>query len=86
MDVQVSITLVQALQTIRTGYYQSEVRVVRAILAHRGKAAYDKAKAQLSAFTFGGVFAPSRGNAHLQQHTGIVHRDLDHLSDLAAVK
>jgi hypothetical protein len=81
-----TLTLIQALETIRTGYYRSEVRLVRAILAHRGKAAYDKAKAQLSAFTFGGVFAPSRGNAHRQQHTGIVHGDLDHLSDVAAVK
>jgi hypothetical protein len=81
-----TLTLIQALETIRTGRYQSEVRVVRAVLAHRGKAAYDKAKAQLPAFTFGGTFAPSRGNAHLQQHSGIVHGDLDHLADVAAVK
>ena len=81
-----TLTLVQALETIRTGHYHSELRLVRAILVHRGKAAYDKAKAQLSAFTFGGVFAPSRRNAHLQQHSGIVHGDLDHLSDVAAVK
>jgi VirE N-terminal domain len=81
-----TLTLVQALETIRTGRYQAEVRVVRAVLARAGKAAYDKAKARLAAFTFGGTFAPSRGNAHLQQHTGIVHGDLDHLSDVAAVK
>jgi hypothetical protein len=81
-----TLTLAQALETIRTGHYQSEVRVVRAILAHRGKAAYDKTKAQLPAFTFGGTFAPSRGNAHLQQHSGIVHGDLDHLADVEAVK
>jgi VirE N-terminal domain len=81
-----TLTLVQALETIRTGRYQAEVRVVRTILAHRGKAAYDQAKAQLPALTFGGTFAPSRGNAHLRQHTGIVHGDLDHLLDVAAVK
>jgi VirE N-terminal domain len=81
-----TLTLAQALETIRTGHYQSEVRVVRAILAHRGKAAYDKAKARLSAFTFGGVFAPSRGNAHLQRHSGLLHIDMDHLSDMAAIK
>jgi hypothetical protein len=81
-----TITLAQALARIRQGIYQAQISAVRTELGRDGKAAYDKAKARLPALTFGGNFAPSRGNAHLQRHTGIVHGDLDHLSDVAAVK
>jgi hypothetical protein len=81
-----TLTLAQALDEIRGGRYQAEIRIVRTILQHEGKAAYDTAKARLDAYTFGGTFAPRRGIAHLQHHTGVVHGDLDHLSDVDAWK
>jgi hypothetical protein len=81
-----TLRLIAALEAIRSGVYRSQVRTLRAVLASKGKRAYDRAKAQLPAFTFGGVFYPSRGNAHLVQHTGIVHGDLDHLDSVTAVK
>jgi VirE N-terminal domain len=81
-----TLTLSQAVFAIRTGMYQPQVDAVRAVLASEGKRAYDRAKAHLPAFTFAGTFAPRRGNAYLQQPTGIIHGDLDHLPDVAAVK
>jgi VirE N-terminal domain len=81
-----TVTLTHILESIRTGSYARQVRHVREILVTQGKGAYDKAKAYLPAVTFGGVFLPSRGNAHLQKHNGLAHGDLDHLPDVAAVK
>jgi VirE N-terminal domain len=81
-----AIPLEQALEAIRTGRYQSRVLAIRKTLDHQGKSAYDREKTHLPALTFAGTFAPSRGNAHLKQHTGIVHGDLDDVSDVDAVK
>src|SRR5262245_8303961 len=79
-------TLAAILDTIRRGRYGARVDRLRRILAHEGKRAYDRAKASLPAVTFAGIFSPTRGNAHLQQHSGIVHVDLDKLRDLAATR
>ena len=81
-----TLTLIQALERIRSGTYEVQVQTLRQVLAREGKRSYDRTKAHLPAVTFGGVFLPTRGNAHLQQHSGIVHGDLDHLSDVSAVK
>jgi hypothetical protein len=80
------MTLAQAMEVIRTDVYQRHVNHVRQVLANQGKDAYDLAKARLPAFAFAGVFVPSRAIANLQQHSGIVHGDLDHLADVPAVK
>jgi hypothetical protein len=68
-----------ALDGIRNGYYESAVNRVRHVLARHGKRDYDRAKAHLKAFTFGGTFSPSRAKANLSQHSRIVLGDLDHL-------
>jgi hypothetical protein len=81
-----TLKLADTITAIRTGRYQLEIQVVRAILRHEGKPAYYRAKAKLDAYTFGGTFSPRRGNACLQQHSGLVHGDLDHLSDVDGVK
>ena len=80
------VTLAQALSENGASLYEANVRHLRRVLARQGKAAYNRAKATLPAVTFGGVFHPSRGNAYLQRHSGIVHGDLDHLDDVLAVK
>jgi hypothetical protein len=74
------------LEWIRDGLYAYEINRVRRILAQHGKADYDRAKAHLQAFTFGGRFFPKRGNAYLQQHSGLIWCDLDNLDDIAATK
>ena len=79
-------TLVQILHAIRTGQHQSQVERLRQILAYDGKPAYDRGKAYLPAATFGGLFRPKRGNAYLTHHSGIIHADLDGLTDVAAAK
>jgi VirE N-terminal domain len=71
---------------IRDGLYAYEINRVRHVLARDGKRAYDRVKAQLQAFTFGGTFYPTRGIAYLRQHSGLVVGDLDHLPDVTAVK
>jgi hypothetical protein len=81
-----TVTLSYILESIRTGTYARQVRHVRQVLATRGQAAYDKAKSSLIAITFAGTFAPTRGNAHLQKHSGLLHIDIDHLHDVAATK
>jgi hypothetical protein len=81
-----TLTLFQALEAIRNDQYRDEIGVLRAVLAHEGKRAYDQAKAKLDAVTFGGVFSLRRGIAYLQHHSGLVHGDLDHLSDVDGVK
>ena len=83
---QRTVTLQYILEGIRTGRYAQQVRYVREILAVRGKSAYDQAKRALPAVTFGGTFEPTRGNDHLKAHSGLLHLDLDHLSDVAATK
>ena len=79
-------TLAEAIEAIAAGKYRFPVCAVRQVLARQGKRAYDKAKANLPALTFGGTFAPKRGIAHLQQHSRIIHGDLDHLPDVKAAK
>jgi hypothetical protein len=79
-------TLADILYAIRGGRYHAQVTRLRQILAREGKRAYNRAKASLPAVTFAGIFAPTRGNAHLQRHSGIVHGDLDQLSDLRSAK
>ena len=48
------------------------------MLAGQGKRAYNKAKANLPAFTFTGTFTPSRLNPTCSA-SGIMHGDLDHV-------
>jgi hypothetical protein len=84
-------SLVQIMDAIRTGRLHhvnltAQVKRLQHILARDGKRTYDRSKAHLPAVTFGGIFAPSRGNAYLQQHSGIAHGDLDYLPDVAAIK
>jgi hypothetical protein len=81
-----TITLAEAIKAIRGGRYQRQVCEVRQVLAAQGKRAYNKAKSNLPAFTFTGTFSPSRANKHLQQHSGIVVGDMDHVGDMTAAK
>src|SRR5262245_6634862 len=80
------LTLTEALDAIRIGRYRSAVMRVRGVRQQRGAEAYRRAKEKLPAFTFCGTFRPSRAADHLHQHTGIVHFDLDHLTDVQAAK
>jgi hypothetical protein len=81
-----TITLAEAIKAICSGRYQRQVCELRQLLAEKGKRSYDKAKAKMSAFTFAGTFSPSRANEHLQQHSGIVVGDMDHVEDMTAAK
>jgi len=80
-----TFTLDEALQGIRLGVWREDVNAVRRTLKIEGKAAYDQRKQRLYALTFGGIFVPTRANANLRQHTGLVHGDLDHLGTLGDI-
>lgn len=79
-------SLRSVLDSIQDGWYRPDILRVRDLLARAGPAAYGHAKAHLPAVTFGGAFFPSRARANLTEHSGLVHGDLDHLDDVAAVK
>jgi hypothetical protein len=74
------------LESIKGGVYEPEITRLRQVLARDGQRAYDRAKAYLPAYTFAGTFSPKRGNAYLQQHSGLVHVDVDDLQNVKAVK
>jgi hypothetical protein len=78
-----TLTLAEALAHIQEGMYRRRIEWLRRLT---DPAAHAQAKRRLSAMTLAGVFAPRRGIAHLQQHSGIIHGDLDHLDDVEAVK
>jgi len=79
-------TVGQVLDAIQHGTYQRPVQRLRELLRTQGKDAYDVAKKRLHGATFCGTFSPTRAKAHLHQHSGIVHGDLDHIEDVEAVK
>ena len=81
-----TMPLGEALDAICEGVYAWQIARLRQLLQARGEEAYAQAKRHLPALTFAGTFAPTRAKHHLQQHSGVVHADLDHLSDLHAIK
>ena len=81
-----TITLAEAIEAIRGGMYQRAVCNVRQVLSTKGQRTYNKAKNKLPALTFAGTFSPARAISHFQQHSGIIHGDLDHLPDVKSAK
>ena len=73
----------EALENIRSDKYEKPIENVRAILRECGSGSpeYRKAKTQLNAVTFGGVFSPTRAMANILSPTGFIIPDLDHLNE-----
>ena len=81
-----TLTLAEALDAITDGQYAADIRQVRAVWRRQGEEAYTLAKRRLPQYTFAGTFAPTRNKAHLVQHSGVCHADIDHLVDLSTTK
>src|SRR5207237_406079 len=81
-----TLTLDTVLEQILDGTYQDQIRRLRRIFARSGEEAYAHAKRKLPQVTFAGTFTPTRAKAHLHQHSGIAHADVDHLSDVRMTK
>ena len=81
-----SLTLGEALNTIVDGLYADWITQLRHLRETSWPETYREAKGRLPQFTFAGTFAPTRAKAYLQQHSGIVHADLDHLPDVQEIK
>lgn len=81
-----TLSLGAVLDSIVDGTYAAAISRLRQLYAHHGEDAYTAAKRRLPQITFGGTFTPTRAKAHLTQHSGIVHADLDHLNGLQATK
>jgi|GEM_PF-421941 len=75
-----SPTLQECLDAIAGQLYAGKVQELRR-LYDMDIARYDAAKALLPAFTPTGTFRERRSNATLAQHSGVVHVDIDDLSD-----
>ena len=73
------------LERIKSGMYQQKVKQLRHLLTTVGKARYDAAKKQSTAFTPAGVFA-QRANAQLTTPSGLLNFDFDHPPNLADAK
>jgi hypothetical protein len=80
------LTLAEALDAITEGQYAADIRHVRKVWRPQGEEAYTLAKRRLPQCTFAGTFAPTRTKAHLVQHSGLCHADIDHLADLPTTK
>ena len=78
-------TLEHALTAIREGDWQNQIEKLRHTLATHGKGIYNHYKKCLDAFSFGGVFEPTRAKEHLIQHSGLIHLDYDGVPDVADV-
>ena len=70
-----------AVQEIRDGKYQEQIERLRQTLEKEGREAYTKAKCRLPAVSFGGVFS-RRKNDGIEQPTGFIVIDIDHLADV----
>ena len=80
-----TLTLGEALDAIVEGTYADRIAQLRSLRDVCWPDTYREAKQRLPAFTFAGTFAPTRARAHLQRHSGIVHADVDHMADKAAI-
>jgi hypothetical protein len=70
-----------AIQEIRDGKYKEKIERLRQTLQKEGREAYTKAKCRLPAVSFGGIFS-HRKNDGIEQPTGFIVCDLDHLPDV----
>jgi BT4734-like, N-terminal domain len=81
-----TVTIGAVLGAIRSGAYRAPIERLRHLRLAVGQAAYNTAKQRLDAVTFGGTFGPTRSKTTLQQQSGVVHGDLDHLDNVQATK
>src|SRR5688572_12734428 len=81
-----TLSMLAALRRIQDGTYRRPIQQLRALLNGGDQTAYNRAKRHLPAITPCGTFWPRRGIAYLQRHGGIVHGDIDHLTDLEAIR
>ena len=80
-----TLTLGEALDAIVEGTYAPQIEELRHIREVCAPETYRQAKQRLPALTFAGTFEPTRARAHIHRHSGIVHADVDHLEDKAAL-
>ena len=73
------------LEGVKSGKWRVQVDKARAKIP-KAEAAYRAAKAALTGVAFGGVFSPTRGNANLSAHSGVLVLDFDHLENAAALR
>lgn len=78
-----STSLEEVIAWIRDGKYSAEIANVRGA-ANTKEAAFHKKS--LDFVTFSGIFSPTRLAANLQEHSGMIVVDLDHIQDPAGLK
>lgn len=65
--------------------YADKVAAARVAYDSGNRELYDAIKRQLPAATLSGTFSPTRGKNNLQQHSGLIAVDIDHVEDCAAL-
>ena len=74
------LPILEILQNIQNGVYKSEVNSYRNLLKVLGKKDTKtiKAKEAIPYFTASGTFSPTRSNANLKEHSGLMQIDFDY--------
>lgn len=78
-DIQEDISLAEVFNEIKTGKYQSEINTYRMALGMNKDDRAKELKMALPGFTPGGTFNSRRVAANLNNYSGIIHLDYDHL-------
>ncbi|MBF0239946.1 MAG: hypothetical protein HQM12_19775, partial [SAR324 cluster bacterium] len=80
-----TISLEEAFESIRDGFVERQIKDLRVLVENGDRPGYDSLKKQLPAITFSGLFK-KRGKDHLEQHSGLICLDFDHLPNAGEVK
>lgn len=72
----------QVIKNIKSGRYKDAIKSVRSIRKTQNSNAYREAKKKLPAVTFGGTFNGNRNRNSVQDPTGLIVPDLDHIPDV----
>lgn len=77
-----TITLFDALNTIRTQVYEKQIENIRALYSKGNYAPYRAKKKQLPAFVFSGILFDSRHKFDISCYTSLLIIDIDNLDDI----
>ena len=81
-----SITLFEALNSIRTGNYKKQIGNIRRLLINNNIQSYKAKKKQLPAYIFTGIAFGNRHKFDISGYTSLIIVDIDKLENLELVK
>lgn len=80
------VSLLQILEAVVQGKYASEIHVIRRYHAEGRTEDARKLKSRLQCFTASGTFAGAHSIRNLEEHSGIILVDYDHVAGLSEIR